>query len=100
MDLRVPAAPATPALPPLGAAARSIVELTAADLSHAIHARDVSCVDVLNAYWAQIDRLNPLVNALVAPVDREWMLGRARDLDAELARGESRGPMHGFPQAP
>ena len=98
MDLRVSNVPPSPR--PLPAAVSGIVELTATGLSRAIHAREVSCVEVLTAYWAQIDRLNPTVNALVAPVDREWLRGRARELDAQLARGESLGPMHGFPQAP
>ena len=77
-----------------------IVELGATELSRAIHARKLSCAEVLEAYWAQIDRLNPRVNALVAPMEREPLRAQARQLDGELARGASRGPMHGFPQAP
>ncbi|WP_421020737.1 amidase family protein, partial [Klebsiella pneumoniae] len=52
------------------------------------------------AYCAQIDRLNPVVNALVSPLDRDWLRGRSRELDTLLARGQSLGPLHGFPQAP
>lgn len=81
-------------------AASSIVELDATDLSQAIHARDVSCVEVLDAFLAQIDRHNPEVNAIVAPTDRDALHTLARERDAELARGHSRGPLHGFPQAP
>jgi len=80
--------------------AADIVECTATELSRAIHARELSCVEVLDAYCAQIDRLNPLVNALVAPVDRDLLRAQAHGLDQRLARGESLGPMHGFPQAP
>lgn len=78
----------------------AIVEMSATALSRAIHARTVSCEEVLQAYGAQIDRLNPVVNALVAPMDRDWLRGRARELDMLLARGQSLGPLHGFPQAP
>ena len=78
----------------------NIVELSATDLSGAIHRREVSCAEVLEAYWAQIDRLNPRVNALVAPMEREPLRAQARLLDDELAQGRSRGPLHGFPQAP
>ena len=85
---------------PLPAAASGIVELTAVELSRAIHARDVSCAQVLDAFCAQIDRLNPVVNALVAPVDRDALRAQARGLDERLGRGESLGPLHGFPQAP
>jgi amidase len=77
-----------------------IVSLDAVSLSRAIHARDVSCVEVMNAYFAQIDRLNPAVNAIVAMQDRDALLALAAERDAQLAKGESLGPLHGFPQAP
>ena len=81
-------------------AAAGIAEMSAVALSRAIHAREVSCVEVLDACYAQIDRLNPVVNALVAFADRDAMRQLARALDERLARGESLGPLHGFPQAP
>lgn len=77
-----------------------IVELDAVALSRAIHEREVSCVEVLDAFFDQIDRHNPRVNAIVAPMDRETLRAQAAERDAELARGQSRGPLHGFPQAP
>jgi len=77
-----------------------IVALTATALSQAIHRRALSCVDVLDAYLAQIDRLNPVVNAIVAPADRDMLRRQATERDAQLARGLSLGPLHGFPQAP
>ena len=77
-----------------------IVDYTATGLSRAIHAREVSCTEVLDAYLAQVDRLNPVVNALVAMVDRNALRAQAAERDAQLARGESLGPLHGFPQAP
>ncbi|WER48465.1 amidase [Cupriavidus sp. WKF15] len=88
--------PATPAANPTD----SILELDAVALSRAIHAREVSCVEVLDACLAQIDRHNPRVNAIVAPVDRDRLRRDAAGLDGELARGASRGVLHGFPQAP
>ncbi len=78
----------------------SVIELDAVALSRAIHAREVSCVEVLDAYLGQIDRHNPRVNAIVAPVDRDRLRKDAAGLDNELARGAGRGPLHGFPQAP
>ncbi|BDB28302.1 amidase [Cupriavidus sp. TA19] len=77
-----------------------ITELDAVALSRAIHAREVSCVEVLEAFLGQVERHNPRVNAIVAPVDRDALRTQSRALDAELARGHSRGPLHGFPQAP
>ncbi|KAF1024634.1 MAG: Glutamyl-tRNA(Gln) amidotransferase subunit A [Pseudomonas sp.] len=77
----------------------NIVELDALPLSRAIHARQVSCVEVMQAYLAQIERFNPQVNALVSLRESADLLGEARACDAQLARGESRGWMHGMPQA-
>lgn len=85
---------------PQSPAAAGIAGMSAVALSRAIHAREVSCVEVLDACYAQIDRLNPVVNALVAFADRDAMRRQARALDERLARGESLGPLHGFPQAP
>src|ERR1700743_482836 len=77
-----------------------IVSLDAIALSRAIQARDVSCVEVLNAYLAHIDRINPAVNAIVAMQDRAVLHTLATERDTQLSRGESLGPLHGFPQAP
>ncbi|WP_336488472.1 amidase [Methylobacterium nigriterrae] len=81
------------------AADDDIVALSAIELSRAIRARAVSCVAVMEAYLDRIERLNPVVNAIVALRDRADLLREAGARDAELARGEVRGPLHGFPQA-
>lgn len=80
--------------------ASDIVAMDAVGLSAAIHRRDVSCIEVLNAYLAQIDRLNPIVNAIVAMPDRESLQAQAKERDEQLARKQSQGPLHGIPQAP
>ena len=68
-------------------------------LSAAIHRREVSCREVMQAYLTRIDTLNPQFNAIVnlAPVDS--LLAQADERDVELAAGRSRGWMHGMPQA-
>lgn len=81
------------------AASRNIVAMDAVALSHAIHARTLSCVEVMGAYLDQIERLNPAVNALVALRERSDLVREAAGLDDELDAGRSRGWMHGFPQA-
>ena len=77
-----------------------ITELDAVSLSRAIKSRKLSCLETLDAFLGQVERLNPRVNALVALQPANEMRRQAQDLDAELARGEWRGPLHGFPQAP
>ena len=78
-----------------------ITALDASALSDAIHARDVSCREVMQAYLARIHRLNPRYNALVSLQPDDALLAAADACDAELAPGGtgSRGWMHGMPQA-
>ncbi|MDI6024767.1 amidase [Corticibacterium sp. UT-5YL-CI-8] len=76
-----------------------ITRLSALDLSRAIHARQVSCVAVMEAYLDRIDRFNPGINAIIFLHPREELLAEAKLADEDLANGASRGWMHGFPQA-
>ena len=87
-------------LPATAAAdASDIVMTDAVALASAIKSRQVSCAEVMTAYLDHIDKLNPKVNAIVALQDRAGLLGEARERDAQLARGDVVGPLHGFPQA-
>ena len=87
---------------PAAAAARStsdILDLSAVALSAAIHARRISCVELMSACLDRIEALNPKVNAIVALRDRAALLREAAERDAMLGRGQSLGPLHGFPHA-
>ena len=77
----------------------SLTDLSANALSQAIHARAVSCREVMSSYLARIHRVNPLFNAIVNLADDAALLAQADVCDAELAHGHSRGWMHGMPQA-
>ena len=77
----------------------AITEKSADALSQAIHRREVSCREVMQAYLARIHRLNPRFNAIVSLAPDELLLREADQRDAELAQGRSRGWMHGMPQA-
>ena len=72
--------------------------LTATELARRIRARDVSVTDVVQAHLAQIERVNPKVNAIVT-LTAERALAEARAKDAALARGEAAGPLFGLPVA-
>lgn len=76
-----------------------IVMMDADALAGAIRARKLSCIEVMSAYLDHIDKLNPKVNAIVALQNRADLLTQAREKDAQLARGEPVGPLHGFPFA-
>ena len=81
----------------------TITDLDADALSRAIHAREVSCREVMQAYLARIHRLNPALNALVNLAPDAALLAQADQRDADLAPGKtahgSHGWMHGMPQA-
>lgn len=69
---------------------------SATSLVRALRQNKVSSVDLLNAYLARIDKLNPSINAVVVQ-DRRAARAQARKADEEAARGAWRGPLHGLP---
>lgn len=71
----------------------------ARDLAAQIRARRVSARDVMAAFLAQIARLNPHLNAIVAKLDDDDCLARADAADRALATGAAVGPLHGLPTA-
>jgi amidase len=77
------------------------VQMDACELSRRIHDREISCREVMIAFLAQIERLNPHVNAIVSLRDPELLLHEADLKDDVLAHGErdSLGWMNGFPHA-
>lgn len=77
----------------------AITRLGGQALSAAIHAKQFSCREVMQAYLGRIAEQNPTYNALVSLQEPEALLREADACDAELARGHSRGWMHGMPQA-
>jgi len=76
-----------------------IPNMSALDLSQAIHSKAVSCREVTLAYLQQIETHNPASNAIVSLASPEVVLQQADERDAQLARGESMGWLHGMPQA-
>jgi len=78
---------------------QDITQYGAQELSRAIHTKQVSCREVMLATLVQVERLNPHSNAIVSLVDSDTLLAQADARDAQLARGESMGWMHGMPQA-
>lgn len=76
-----------------------ITRLDASALSAAIHDGHVSCHDVMQAYLQRIEQINPSYRAIVNLATHDVLLQQARVCDVELARGASRGWLHGIPQA-
>ena len=76
-----------------------ITDLSAHALSQAIHSKRFSCREVMQAYLQRIAHINPRVNAIISLQDGDDLLRQADARDAQLARSESMGWMHGMPQA-
>ena len=68
-------------------------------LSQRIARRELSCVELMRACLERIEAVNPALNAIVSLRDGDELLAEAAERDAELARGERRGWMHGLPHA-
>jgi aspartyl-tRNA(Asn)/glutamyl-tRNA(Gln) amidotransferase subunit A len=72
--------------------------LSAAETADAIKAKQVSPVEVVQAYLARIDRLDPQLHAYIT-VLREEALTAARRAEQGLMRGGELGPLVGVPVA-
>lgn len=68
------------------------------ELAELIRSRRASPVEVTSAYLANIAKYNAAVNAFVL-VTEEEALRQAREAEAEIQRGDYRGPLHGIPIA-
>ena len=72
--------------------------LTLEELSPLLRDRRVSPVEVTQAYLERIDSLNQTLNAYIT-VTSDQALADARRCEAEILRGDYRGPLHGVPVA-
>ncbi len=72
--------------------------LSASELAGLIQGREVSPLEVVEAYLDRIEALNPKLYTYLT-VCRDEALQAARESEQALARGEYRGPMHGIPVA-
>jgi amidase len=77
-------------------AAADLCHLPARVLADRMRKRELSAVEVLDAYIQRIDRLNPTLNAVVS-ADYDLARQAAAEADRKVARGESLGPLHGVP---
>lgn len=71
---------------------------TATEMARMIRAKEISARELLDAHLAQIERVNPSVNAIVTLVP-EMAQAQADAADQALSRGEVLGPLHGLPIA-
>ena len=73
-----------------------LLKLTISELAPKIRSREVSPVEVTEAALAQADRLNSSLNSFITLLGDMAMV-RAREEEADLARGVYKGPLQGVP---
>ncbi len=73
-----------------------LVYVSIAELSDRIRTKDISPVEVVRATLDRIDRLEPQLNAYNT-VFADQALAEARQAEADIGRGDYRGPLHGIP---
>lgn len=73
-----------------------ISNLSARSLASEIHSRKISAREALDAHLAQIDAVNPAINAIVT-LDREAALAAASAADDLTMSGIELPPLHGVP---
>ena len=78
--------------------AAELCELSATELASRLARKQVSAREVVAAHLAQIERLNPKVNAIVTLVAEQAMAAAGRADDA-IVRGNPLGVLHGLPIA-
>lgn len=72
--------------------------MTLSDLGQRVRRREISPVEITRECLSRIEKGNPALNAFIT-VMAESALADARTAEAEIARGEWRGPLHGVPIA-
>ena len=72
--------------------------MTIQESAAALRAKKISSVELVSESLTNVARANPKLNAFITVLDSEAR-SRAAAMDAELARGQDRGPLHGIPIA-
>src|SRR2546422_2870530 len=75
----------------------TLLRLSLAEAADRLHRRALSSVELTEAVLAQINALNPTLNAFTTLVPREQVLRAARAAEREIAAGAYRGLLHGIP---
>ena len=73
--------------------------MTATEMVKRIRSKELSCREVMEAHLNQIERINPIVNAIVTRIPSEQALTLADAADEALVKGQKVGPLHGLPIA-
>jgi len=69
---------------------------TISEISTKLRAKEFSCVELTRAFCDRLEKIGPRYNAVAVSL-REQAVRQARDVDDELHRDRTRGPLQGIP---
>lgn len=72
---------------------------TASDLQRLLQGNQITSVQIVEQYFAQIDRYDTRLKAFISLAPRHSVLRIATLLDKERKQGNTRSPLHGIPIA-
>src|SRR5579863_10080706 len=72
------------------------MDTTILNISDRLRRRELSPVELTKDCLAKIEELNPVLNAFIT-ITADSALAQAREAEAEIQRGQWRGPLHGIP---
>lgn len=74
----------------------SVFFSTLVELNQKLVAREFSCQELTKGFLDRLERFGPRYNALSLAF-RQEAVGQAKDVDSDLKRGRTRGPLQGIP---
>ena len=77
----------------------NVLQTNAVELQQLLAASKITSVQIVQEYFAQIDRHESALNAFISLAPRNKVLRAAAALDEERQRGSIRSPLHGIPIA-
>src|SRR5258707_13385355 len=73
-----------------------MIDISISEAAELLRRKKISPVDLATACLDRVEVLNPVLNAFIT-VTHEAAMAQARVAEAEIQRGQWRGPLHGIP---
>ncbi|RFU80727.1 amidase [Trichoderma arundinaceum] len=81
----------------MGSSPFNVLTTNAVDLQRLLGEKQITSVQIVQQYFEQIDRHEPVLNALISRAPRDKVLRAAAALDEERSNGKVRSAFHGIP---
>lgn len=75
----------------------NLVFESASKIVHQIKSKEITVVEVMTAFLNQIEKHNPIINAISDLKKKQDLLAEAQEKDQEIADGKELGILHGLP---